>query len=133
MRNLDCALSNSDCERIFCCIKSRVAFQVAFGLLPRGGGLIQARLNFVRVQQDELFAGLHQLAGHDEHLLDAPADFRLDDRAQFRAHRADDILGGGARLALDRLNADSGGRQFRLSLFRGFVTAGEKRNRRDER
>jgi hypothetical protein len=48
----------------------------------------------MRVQQDEPFAGLHQLAGHDEHLLDAPADFRLDDRAQFRAHRADDILRG---------------------------------------
>ena len=96
------------------------------------GGLIQPRLDFMRVHQHEPFTGLHQLTWNDQHLLDSTADFRLDDRAQFRAHRPHDIFRGGARLALDGLDANSGGCPFRLSLFRGFVTAGEKRNRRDE-
>ena len=63
----------------------------------------------MRVKPDEPFAIRHQLAGHDQHLLDAPADFRLDGRAQFRTHRADDIFRGGARLALNRLDANRGG------------------------
>jgi hypothetical protein len=97
------------------------AFRIPVGLLQTGLSLIQASLDFWRIESGNQFSGSYFLAEDHWQVGDAAACLGLNGRAELGSHRAYYLLDESQRFGFDSLGADLNRGPLRL---RGSVAPG---------